>query len=522
VEIYNVLHDLPAEIVRDHLNRVLASGTFRKAKRQSRLLECLVNAALEKRYINEYAIGTEAFEMGTDFDPLENSIVRTTTRNLRIKLAKYYCSEGAAGSIRIVIPEGGHVLEFSSIKLSEAADGPDNTEASQAATVAAIAPMEPAVLAKLGERTYFRYRDEKVEALDTSITSRALASRYDCDPVSIGDQAFPVTILWQNRADLVNPDDILGALDSSTTEPLVSSPTLNVAEYAAARLFIKSIYTAGPIKYEGLEYCMTAIDLAGSLPRVDGRFGLYYDNILTQYAMEWELKKALKEHGNDALAPDRVGALPLRETVERGRNPLFDGTQRCTAMTVSMLMVFERREQGLWTIIQRRSRAVGLSAGMLHVVPAGMFEAKNKHEKWSVQSAVRREMLEEVYNEQEQQGDGIPGFEDHLLRKEPILFLSQLLKEGRAEFSVTGICCDLLNLRPEICTILFVRDAGLTETRAMQVNWEYEREGPAGRFGTPWNQVEIEMRKVRVGEMVPSGVACFELGRMWLRDRHGV
>ena len=388
--------------------------------------------------------------------------------------------------------------------------------------LAVVSSMEPVLDAELSERTYFRYRDEKVEAIGSAAVSRALAHRYSCEPVCIGDQAFPVAVLWQNGNDLIHPDKILGALDCSSTERLISSPTLNVTEYAAARAFIQPIYEAGPIKTEGLEYCMNAIDLSGALPRVDGRFGWYYDNILTQYAMEWELKKALKEHGVEALAPNRAGDLPLREAIEQGRNPLIDGANRCTAMTVSMLMVFERPEQGLWTIIQRRSSAVGLSAGMLHVVPAGMFEVKNKHERWSVQSAVWREMLEEVYNEQEQQGDGIPGFEDHIRRKEPLLFLSRLLEKRRAEFSLTGICCDLLNLRPEICTVLFVRDAGLTEVRAMSVNWEYEKQGPAGTFGTPWNRIDSDMRKVRAGEMVPSGVACFELGRHWLRRRHGI
>lgn len=267
---------------------------------------------------------------------------------------------------------------------------------------------------------------------------------------------------------------------------------------------------------------MTDVDLTGALPRIDGRFGMYYDNILTQYAMEWELKKALKEYDHLALARNRVGTMPLREAVELGRNPLLDGRERCTAMTVSMLMVFERRMQGLWTIIHRRSRMVGLSAGMLHVVPAGMFEAKNKSERWSVKTAVMREMLEEVYIEEEQQGDEITGFEDDMVSKKPLQFLFPLIENGRAELSLTGTCCDLLNLRPEICTVLFVPDAGLAEVQKVRVNWEYEQRGEPGIFGTPWDRIEAKLQNAKVGEIVPSGVACFELGRTWMRERHGV
>jgi len=355
--------------------------------------------------------------------------------------------------------------------------------------------------------------------------SRTLAARYSCEPVCIGDQVFPVTVLWQNRKELIPPDTILGTLDSPAEDPqiLTKSPILTETQYASARIFIKKMYEAGPIKYEGLEYCMSTIDLTGSIPRIDGRFGWYYDNILTQYAMEWELKKAIKEHGLNALARDRGGGiLPLREAVELGRNPLVNGNGRCTAMTVSMLMVFERPEpeRGMWTLIKRRSKAVGVSAGMLHVMPAGMFEVKNRPENWSVRSAVWREMLEEVYKEKEQQGRGVPEFEDHILRKQPLRFLSRVLEEGGAEISVTGICCDLLNLRPEICTVLFVRDAGLTKVRKMKVNWEYQEEGPAGSFGTPWKRIDRDIQRVKVGEIVPTGLCCFELGRMWLRQRH--
>jgi DNA-binding winged helix-turn-helix (wHTH) protein len=80
--------------------------------------------------------------------------------------------------------------------------------------------------AKLAELTYFRYRDEKVEAINTSATSRVLAARYERDPVSIGDQIFPATIVCQNRGDLIDPDKILRTLDLSTADTLIESPTL--------------------------------------------------------------------------------------------------------------------------------------------------------------------------------------------------------------------------------------------------------------------------------------------------------
>jgi hypothetical protein len=112
--------------------------------------------------------------------------------------------------------------------------------------------------------------------------------------------------------------------------------------------------------------------------------------------------------------------------------------------------------------------------------------------------------------------------QDDIVNKKPLQFLSRLFDNERAELSLTGICCDLLNLRPEICTVLFVRDEGLAEVQKIMVNWEYEQHGQTGVFGTPWNRIEAYLQKAKVGEIVPSGIACFELGRTWMRERHGV
>ena len=371
------------------------------------------------------------------------------------------------------------------------------------------------------EKAYFNYRNATVEDFNSSQTSRALALRYNCEPLRVGDQAFPVTLLWENKDRVIHPDEILGTLDPFLGHPFARSPILNRQEYAAARRFVKSILEASPIKYEGYEYCMTRIELSGALPRIEGKIGYYYDHILTQYAIAWELKKALKEHGFPVLS--HGGHLPLRDAVEIGGNPLINANGRCAAMSVSMLMVFERPEQGgFWTVLCRRSRDVASNAGLIGVVPAGMFEVKNTADQWSVQAALWREMLEEAYGEVEEQGNGVPNFEDYLTQKEPLRTLSKWIKRKQAEFSIPGICCDLTNLQIEICTALYVRGASLGAIRPMKVNWEYDLRGNTGSFGTPWNQIAVQMGNTRVGEITPTAAACIELGRNWALKRHGI
>jgi hypothetical protein len=268
---------------------------------------------------------------------------------------------------------------------------------------------------------------------------------------------------------------------------------------------------------------MKRIDLSRTLPTIDGNIGYYYDQILTQYAIAWELKKAIKEHGLRVLARNQGGFLPLRETIEVAGNPLLDGAGRCAAMSISMLIVFERPGKGLWTIVCRRSKDVAANAGMMHVVPAGMFEARNSADHWSVQIALWREMLEEVYSEKEEQGDGTPGFEDYLVQKEPVKTLSSLIKERRVEFSLTGICSDLTYLQIGVCAVLLVRGVSLAEIRPMKLNWEYDLTSDRrGSFGIPWAKIEEHVNELKVGEITPIGAACLELGRRWLRRRHKI
>jgi hypothetical protein len=377
-------------------------------------------------------------------------------------------------------------------------------------------------IANILEKSYFKYRGEVVPAAYSKETIRSLAKRYECEPFSIADELFPVTRLWHNEDKLIHPDQILGTLDKSPQEKLAKSATLSPVEYAQARQLVEKELTQGPIKHEGLEYCMTQVKLGGLLPRIDARFGHYYDTVLTQYAIAWELSSALKKYGSRALDMDAQRILPLREAAGRDGNPLHFGTQRTAAISVSMLLVFERPRKGLWTVICRRSKNVAVSPGMLHVVPSGMFEAINPADQWSVQDALWRELLEELYGEKEQQGDGLPCFEDDLVNKKPIRTLTRLILEGQAELSITGVCGDLLNLQTEICTILFVRDASFAKNRRMKANWEYDLTGNPGSFGTPWNQIDIWMRNLKAGTITPTGLASLEMGRGWLQRRHGI
>ena len=100
--------------IRDELAKVLAWDDFAAAPRMSRVLEYIVNEAIEGRRegIRERTIAVEALGKGQEFDPLVDPIVRVLAGKLRKSLQHYYYEQGAESRLRISVPKGGYRPEF--------------------------------------------------------------------------------------------------------------------------------------------------------------------------------------------------------------------------------------------------------------------------------------------------------------------------------------------------------------------------------------------------------------------------
>jgi hypothetical protein len=439
--------------------------------------------------------------------------IRKYIQNLREKLGEEYIKAQKGYGYRIGVPPQWDPDDRSPLRPTDDTPPPDDVDDKD-----------------LIDKTLLAYRALPASLVQSPELISHLETRYACKAIRLFGIPFAATSLWRNNNRIVKPDAVLGFLDQEPIPPvpLRESTTIAAHEYQRARLLIKKEYTKGPVKHEGKDYRMTRSD-KGDPPRIQGAYGLYYDSILTQYAMEWELNKVLHNRGlngiNSLMEP---GTLPRREAVEALGNPLYSGAGRCAALATSTLLVFKNPEyEGFCCLIRRRSIFVGVSPGMLHVIPAGMFEARN-YDPWSVEVNVWRELLEEVYNDKEEQGSEQPESDDRVRQKLPVNRLIEMINKDRsAEFSVTGICCDLLSLRHEICTILFVQDASFRDLRAMNLNWEYEpaswatREG--GRFVIPLSEVNaIVQVAASTDGITATGAACLSFGLAWLRERHGL
>jgi hypothetical protein len=383
------------------------------------------------------------------------------------------------------------------------------------------APQQAVPYDQVAERTYFKYRDQAEAEVNRPDLIEYLAKWHKCEPLSFAGRPVGTTIIWPNTTAAIEPDTILGELDTTGVRKWTSTVQLPKAnDYAEGRRLIEQKYQEGRVKHEALSYCVDRIDLRrDEPPTISGYCGRYYDMVLTQHAVEWELRRALALDARVGhLSP---GVMPMREAIANKGNPLVTGCGRCSAMGVSTLAVLRRPEKlggGLWCLIKKRASDVAVARGYLQTAPAGMFEGWDLFTPWSVEMNIYRELLEEVYGREEFiSANAQP---EYVLSMPEIKLLQELRARDLARLSVTGICCDLRCLWFDICTVLYVDDPTFLELYGLKWNWEYEDGPPDLRYGrglVPWGGLD-EFVRMYGGNFVASSSACLSLGREWVKN----
>ena len=377
---------------------------------------------------------------------------------------------------------------------------------------------------KMSEITYFKYKKRPHNFNNWEIITDFLESRYKTNAFLFCGYKLPVALIWENTNKEIPPDSVLGFLNKSEPEIFADK---------SHREFIKKMEEnpESPYKHESINYRLTNISMDSELPKINGALGKYYDNVLTQYGMEWELNKIIiKSKSKEKLLKkiNKYGSLPLREKIELNTSsPMTVGSSRCASLTISTFFVF-KKSTGYCCLVKKRSNKVGVSPNMFHVVPAGMFESThNDYEnEWSIRYNILREFIEEVYNIPEVISSN-PSNSEHMYKIEPLPYLLKLFEEGKAHLSITGISVDLLGLRTEINTILFVDDEDFVKQKKMDINWEYvhkqSEEINAGDFALKIIDLDKFINdNINASNIVGSGAVTLELGRRWLKNIYNI
>lgn len=206
--------------------------------------------------------------------------------------------------------------------------------------------------------------------------------------------------------------------------------------------------------FNGAVYAMTRLRTRPRL-RMEARAGWYFDSLSTSEALELDWMEGRSRS---------PGLHPLR------------GAGRTAAIGISTLLAL-RTAHGYELVLARVGpKAMPHRAGQWHVAPSGMFAPP-----YSVIENVARELREET---------------------------GLRLEAGRLYLS--GVAVNLLNLRPEICTLFTVDDPG-----RLELNGEFLPGVVRAGLGTDEEMVRaLELTPERI---TPPGAAALFLGAGLLR-----
>ena len=103
------------KLIRNELDRLLASDWLRRSPSHLRLLRYLVERSLanDPGALREMSIGIEVFHRNpSTYDPKRDPIVRVNVSRLRERLVKHYAMFDAPPQLRIELPKGRYTPEF--------------------------------------------------------------------------------------------------------------------------------------------------------------------------------------------------------------------------------------------------------------------------------------------------------------------------------------------------------------------------------------------------------------------------
>lgn len=323
--------------------------------------------------------------------------------------------------------------------------------------------------------------------------------------------SYPVLALGCPESQHQNVESILGELlTTDRTDFTVNDPS-----------YLKVLEKQGKRIYNGRTYVMDSLERTEE-HKLYCSLGYYYDAMTTCDILEWEI---LTVFGSERIS---LGFDNIRRQLKyrnehhrRVSDPAFDGRGRSAALSISTLIVFN---DGVTyrALIRMRSGKTAAHSDLYHVVPSFIFQPVWSYleEEYSVKHNIYREYLEEIFGVKEVENSSGEIAFDFFYKHDKLVQLRSLLESKGAELLLTGYAVNLLNLRPEICTLLLIRDESWSRQKIV-ANWEFlvphqayeRRQDTVAVLNILRNDEEIALDLSNIpGTFVPPGAAAFWLG----------
>jgi len=353
--------------------------------------------------------------------------------------------------------------------------------------------------------------------------------KYEGEPIfERGGFTFPVTAYPTSRSQQSDPESALIRPISEGFPPddeLLKDPLMR-----------ELVQRAGKPAQNLPTFAMQEL-LVGERVQMRCQMGTYFDMIDTCDALEWEILRAASSLKTASMQAYKLfdKRLPLRSRLHaQVSNPVRSGACRSLAISLNALVAFYQ-DDDVYLMLRKRSEQVAVHAGLIHVIPSFMFQPATPaigHE-FSLRHNIYREYLEELFDRPDpKQGESDP---EYFTRDPLLLELSHMLETGQAEWYYTGVAVNLLNLRPDICTLLLIKDDSwyrrhtdltVPEDQRFQLNVEFaphfqEAESPVALVGNiplkPTDRELAEHVSIEPRTMTPCGAFAFWAGVDLLR-----
>jgi hypothetical protein len=323
---------------------------------------------------------------------------------------------------------------------------------------------------KLGKKALAWYKETELrKKYDKSQSVRLnplltgfLEFYYPYPLLRIGELSYPVVALKSPETQQQDLESILGELRPATRTDFVLQDTS----------YLELLRKQGKHIYNGRTYVMDKFE-AKEGHRIRSSLGYYYDALTTCDVLEWEMLTTFDATTSNEFENVRRRLKSRNKYHEQVPDPVFDGEKRSAALSISTLIVFNDGET-YQAFIRGRSGKTAAHSDLYHVVPSFMFQPVwgDSKKEYSIRHNIFREYLEEVFGVADmERSKGEISF-DYFYGHEKLIQLQGLLKSKDAELFLTGYAMNLLNLRPEICTLLLIRDKNWLKQK-IAANWEF-------------------------------------------------
>jgi hypothetical protein len=259
----------------------------------------------------------------------------------------------------------------------------------------------------------------------------------------------------------------------------------------------------------------------------------YFSGFDSCEVLKWELMKAIYQKERQGYSRGQIleglpTMLPLRASItDATQGNVFSGAGRAATLGVAMFFAFVDKNGEYRYAVGRRAKKEGVAVqpGLIHVAPAGMFQSerdlrdinstKALYEETSAKKRILCEYLEEIHGD-EKYAVATESFEQ-MMQHKYLKEITRLTEEGKCHFFFSGVAVDLVNLRPELCFVLLVKEYSEMLVEHPFGNFEYNKKEV---LKNPIKDLEAErLPQFRPEEMVASGAACIWEGYKLLKEK---